>query len=84
LATIPGATSRNWASYGSKVQINDGVNMEEALKLLPDPQTNGGLLVATNDVAALKEVFSTNNLTDFLTPIGKCIPKKEKVIYVEP
>jgi selenide,water dikinase len=78
----PGATARNWASYGSKVQFEDGINTEEALKLLPDPQTNGGLLIASNDVDEVREVFASNGLTDFLTPIGRCVPKKEKAVYV--
>ena len=46
--------------------------------------TNGGLLVAASDAEALKEIFSNHDLTDYFTPIGKCIAKKEKVIYVQP
>ncbi|GAA4742141.1 selenide, water dikinase SelD [Flavisolibacter ginsenosidimutans] len=78
----PGATARNWNSYGHKVQFENGINTEEALKLLPDPQTNGGLLIASNDIDELREVFLLNGLTDFLTPIGRCIPQKEKAVYV--
>lgn len=82
--TIPDATFRNWNSYSSKVDFATGVDVMEAFNVLPDPQTNGGLLVATNDINTLKEIFSTNHLFDYLTPIGKCIPKNEKVIYVQP
>ncbi|RYZ27289.1 MAG: selenide, water dikinase SelD [Chitinophagaceae bacterium] len=82
--TIPDATFRNWNSYSSQVDFATGVDVMEAFNLLPDPQTNGGLLVATNDIDVLKEIFATNNLSGFLTPIGKCITKKEKVIYVQP
>jgi selenide,water dikinase len=84
-ATIPGATSRNWNSYGSKVQINDDVDLEEALNLLPDPQTNGGLLVAVDRSAipAIEELFAQNDLAAFIKPIGKVAPKKVKTILVQ-
>jgi len=82
--TIPDATFRNWNSYSSKVDFATGVDVMEAFNVLPDPQTNGGLLVATADIDALKEIFSSNDLSSYLTPIGRCIPKKEKVIYVQP
>ena len=84
LKTIPGATARNWGSYGHNVQFEQGLAEEELIKLLADPQTNGGLLIATNDMAALEEVFSTHRLQDHLTPIGRCVEKKEKRVYVQP
>jgi selenide,water dikinase len=40
-----GAANRNWDSYGASVRIGDGVS-EWQRKLLCDPQTSGGLLVA--------------------------------------
>ena len=82
--TIPDATFRNWNSYSSKVDFATGVDVMEAFNVLPDPQTNGGLLVATDDVEALKEIFLANDLTGYLLPIGKCVTKKGKVIYVQP
>ena len=42
----PDATFRNWNSYSAKVSFEKGVNVMEAFNLLPDPQTNGGLLIA--------------------------------------
>ncbi|HVF97916.1 MAG TPA: selenide, water dikinase SelD [Flavisolibacter sp.] len=83
-ATIPGATSRNWNSYGNKVQIGDGVDLAEALHLLPDPQTNGGLLVAAKNADVLRDVFAAHGLSSFLTPIGKCKGRTEKLITVLP
>lgn len=82
--TIPDATFRNWNSFNAKVDFEKGVDVMEAFNLLPDPQTNGGLLIAVKDAAEIEDVFSDNGLEDFLTPIGKCIAKKEKVIYVQP
>jgi len=51
---------------------------------LPDPQTNGGLLIAVdkNAIDEVKEIFATNNLQNFIEPIGQCVNKRGKVIYV--
>jgi selenide,water dikinase len=84
--TQPGATSRNWNSYGSHVQLQNNVNTEEALGLLPDPQTNGGLLIAVapEGIAAVQAVLSEAGLTEHLQPIGHFTEAGEKRIYVEP
>lgn len=85
LKTIPGATARNWNSYSSKIAIGNGVDETEAKLLLPDPQTNGGLLIAVDEKAIdeVKEIFAANNLQSFFDPIGRCVEKREKVIYVK-
>ena len=82
--TIPGATARNWTSYSHKIQFGDDINEAEAKLLLPDPQTNGGLLIAVEKKAMdeVKELFMANNLQEFLKPIGRCIEQKGKAIYV--
>lgn len=82
--TIPDATFRNWNSYSAKVGFEKGVNVMEAFNLLPDPQTNGGLLVAVapeavEEVAAL---FRENGLEDFTQPVGACTERVEKVVMV--
>ena len=41
----PGAIERNWASYGHEVQLDPNLP-DWAWRLLCDPQTSGGLLVA--------------------------------------
>jgi len=41
----PGAIERNWASYGHEVHLNPNLP-DWAWRLLCDPQTSGGLLVA--------------------------------------
>jgi len=85
LKTIPGAIARNWNSYSSKIQIENDIDEMEAKLLLPDPQTNGGLLIAVNKnaVGEVKEMFSANSLQSFIEPIGRCVEKREKVIYVK-
>jgi selenide,water dikinase len=56
----------------------------EAFSILPDPQTNGGLLVAVdpNSVDEVKELFRQNGLEKFATPVGRFIAKDEKIIHV--
>ena len=80
--TIPDATFRNWNSYSSKVNFGNGIDVMEAFNLLPDPQTNGGLLIAAKNAIVLKEVFSAYGLIDYLQPIGRCQARTEKIISV--
>ena len=47
---IPGGTRRNFASYGSYLDLEGGGDFER--DLLCDPQTSGGLLVAASPLAA--------------------------------
>jgi selenide,water dikinase len=81
---VPDATYRNWNSYSTKVSFDKGVNVLEAFNLLPDPQTNGGLLIAVNStkIEEVKERFTQNGLQNFIEPIGRFIRKQEKVILV--
>lgn len=81
---IPDATYRNWNSYSSKVAFGKGVDVMEAFNLLPDPQTNGGLLIAVNENAIdeLKSVFNQYQLHDFLLPVGRMIERGEKIVTV--
>ncbi|HRP88522.1 MAG TPA: selenide, water dikinase SelD [Edaphocola sp.] len=81
---LPDATYRNWNGYGNKIQIAPEVNYLEAFQLLPDPQTNGGLLIAV-DKDKLKEVqsiLSKNGYEAFVEPIGTMTAIKEKSIFV--
>ena len=81
---IPDATYRNWNSYSSKISFEKGVNVMEAFSILPDPQTNGGLLIAVDpgSVDQVKTLFKQNGLEKFAEPIGKFISKNEKLIHV--
>ena len=82
--TIPDATFRNWNAYSALTDIKSDVNVLEAFNLLPDPQTNGGLLFTVNPdkiesvIALLKE----NGLEKFATPIGEITQKGEKVLNI--
>lgn len=83
--TIPGATARNWNSYNTKIEIGDSVDEAEVKLLLPDPQTNGGLLIAVDEKAVeeVKEIFRSKDLHTFVEPIGRCINRREKIVYVK-
>lgn len=82
---VPDATYRNWNSYSKKINFEKEVNVMEAFSILPDPQTNGGLLIAVDpdSVDEVKEVLKKYNLENFTNPIGIFISKNEKVIYVK-
>jgi len=82
---FPDATTRNWNSYYEKVRFEKGMNVMEAFTLLPDPQTNGGLLFSIKErskeeVVSLLKKFGLKNFTE---PIGKFISKGEKTIEVK-
>ncbi|HEX2683702.1 MAG TPA: selenide, water dikinase SelD [Ferruginibacter sp.] len=82
---IPDATYRNWNSYSKQTGFEKGVNVMEAFNLLPDPQTNGGLLMAVDEsaVAAVKKLLQENGLGNFAEPIGKMQPKTDKTVFVK-
>ena len=82
----PDATSRNWSSYNHKVKFEGGVNVMEAFTILPDPQTNGGLLFTVNEksVPEVKKLLQRAGLNEFSESIGKMIAEREKTVYVLP
>jgi len=82
---VPDATFRNWNSYSTKVGFEKGVNVMEAFSLLPDPQTNGGLLFSVKGSALdeIKEILLQQGLKDFVNPIGRFVEKNDKVIQVK-
>jgi selenide,water dikinase len=57
----------------------------EAFSMLPDPQTNGGLLVAIDPgaVVLMQELFTKNGLEAFIEPIGVLEAVGEKVVVVK-
>ena len=77
---FPDATTRNWSSYSDKVKFEKGVNVMEAFTLLPDPQTNGGLLVCVRE-ESIEEVKKT--LEQEVMAIGKMMTANEKRVWVK-
>lgn len=84
LGTIPDATFRNWNAYQSKTDLGAGVNVAEAFSVLPDPQTNGGLLFSVDEkhLSAVESLLQENDLEERLVPIGRMLKKQEKVILL--
>ncbi len=82
---FPDATTRNWNAYSEKVKFEKGVNVMESFTLLPDPQTNGGLLIAIDEreTEKLFSIFKNYNLDDYITPIGRIVGKQEKLVEIK-
>ena len=82
---VPDATYRNWNSYSTKTAFEKGVNVMEAFNLLPDPQTNGGLLIAVdaNAVEEVKRLLKESGLENFAEPIGSMKEASEKTVFVK-
>ena len=81
---VPDATFRNWNGYSKKAGFQKGVNVMEAFSLLPDPQTNGGLMFTVNEkgIKDVQDILLKESLQHFIQPIGKMISRQEKVINV--
>lgn len=82
---IPDATYRNWNSFSTRIGFEKGVNVMEAFSILPDPQTNGGMLIAVEpaSVEEVKELLQRSGLALFVEPIGRFTSKGEKVVMVK-
>jgi selenide,water dikinase len=79
---VPDATYRNWNAYSEKVNIAASVDAMEAFTLLPDPQTNGGLLVSVdrNHIDEIINLGMEYNTT--LTVIGSFIAKQNPILLI--
>ena len=77
---FPDATTRNWNGYSDKVKFEKGVNVMEAFTLLPDPQTNGGLLLSVKEdaVEEVKHILGSD-----LHAVGRLLPANEKRVWVK-
>jgi selenide,water dikinase len=77
---VTGASARNWASYGSEVDVGDAVDAATRA-LLCDPQTSGGLLVACAPEAAGEVLgcFARAGFGDAAV-IGECAAGAPRVI----
>ncbi|MFZ6658432.1 selenide, water dikinase SelD [Undibacterium sp. TJN19] len=80
---VTGASARNWAAYGSEVQLHRDISAAQHA-LLTDPQTSGGLLVACDPTAvdAVLTIFREAGFLDAAV-IGDIVTG-EPVIEVNP
>ncbi len=71
---VTGASGRNWAAYGSEVQLTGRLQpVDQAL--LTDPQTSGGLLVACapESVQQVLDVFARHGF-EAAAEVGEILP----------
>lgn len=79
---LPDATYRNWNAYGDKLEIHPSLNAMNCFGILPDPQTNGGLMVAIKPEAFESlQALAQQHHTAF-TRIGQFIPQGNKSVYL--
>ena len=71
LGCSPGGAQRNFDSYGHHL----GEMSELQKKILCDPQTSGGLLVAVDNSHTDEFINFTKNINLNLTPLGKLVDK---------
>lgn len=81
---MPDATSRNWKSYGEQIKIESSVSFMDAFQIMPDPQTNGGLLIAVapDALEEVQDLLKANGYEDCIEPIGKFSTPKEKALIL--
>jgi selenide,water dikinase len=82
---LPDASFRNWNAYQADTRIEQSVDMNLAFKLLPDPQTNGGLLftVHPDSEKEIQDVLRKNGYTKHHQAIGRITEKQEKPLLVK-
>jgi selenide,water dikinase len=81
--SYPGGTIRNWNSYGHLIHFENETDALHQQYILADPQTSGGLLIAI-EPSGEKELQATfKKYAINLQPIGKLLPKNEKLIVVK-
>jgi selenide,water dikinase len=81
---VPDATYRNWNSYSANTSFDKGVNVMEAFNLLPDPQTNGGILFTCPPSAqeSIEKLLAGEGLQEFALPVGRMVTATEKRVRV--
>jgi selenide,water dikinase len=82
---LPDASFRNWNSYKSTTYIEDTVPSLKAFQVLPDPQTNGGLLIAVSPgaVQQVQNLLAKNEYSMHVEPIGRFINQTSFSVVVK-
>lgn len=81
---MPDATFRNWNAYNKDLFVHPEVDATRAFMILPDPQTNGGLLftVSAKAAARVEAEMARAGLSEFAQAIGRMTEKTDKLINV--
>lgn len=82
---MPDATFKNWNTYTPHMKVEDGVDMTTAFTVLPDPQTNGGLLFSCKP-NGVEAVFTAMRKAGYTEPthIGQLVAASGPFIRVLP
>jgi len=81
--TVPDSTYRNWNSYSHKVGFAKDVNVKEAFSLLPDPQTNGGLLISVSEEGVSDVISLLRAKGLYHESIGRMGIQGDKIIHIK-
>ena len=81
---VPGGTNRNWESYGAKVVFDNDTTASRYKKILADPQTSGGLLMAVSKegLEEVQELLKEQGLGNFTETIGEITKANDRVVTV--
>ena len=79
----PDATFRNWNTFQPNFILEDGVDISKAFKILPDPQTNGGLLISvdTCGLDSFKQILQKENI--IIHQIGEITEFQQSTIKIK-
>ena len=79
----PDATFRNWNTFQPNFILEDGVDISTAFKILPDPQTNGGLLISvdTCGLDSFKQILQKENI--IIHQIGEITEFQQSTIKIK-
>ena len=80
---LPDATYRNWNAYNSKLKIESTVDQKMSFMILPDPQTNGGLLLAVEADKAEELIQKAKALGEELVEVGEFRERDSTLISVK-
>jgi selenide,water dikinase len=79
---ISGGSKRNWNSYEDKILIDEKIHQKDAINLLADPQTNGGLLIAVDKSSAIEVTALLRNNNLYFEIIGEITTPQRQVVTV--
>lgn len=82
MGIFPDAAFRNWNAYQNELQIAEGADATLAFQLLPDPQTNGGLLLSVHPDATTDVENMLRGAGLYAEPIGMVKEAGEKTVRV--
>lgn len=76
---LPDATYRNWNAYNAKLKIEPSVDQKMSFMILPDPQTNGGLLLAVDADKVDELILKAKAMGEELVEIGEFTDKLDNI-----